>query len=36
MAEKKTASKFFETKYFGLVIGLMVFVLLLASARARF
>jgi adenylate cyclase len=28
MAEKKTASKFFETKYFGLVIGLMVFALL--------
>jgi adenylate cyclase len=30
MAEKKTASKFFETKYFGLVIGVAVFALLFA------
>ena len=30
MAEKKTASKFLETKYFGLVIGVLVFLLLFA------
>ncbi len=30
MAEKKTASKFLETRYFGLVIGLVVFLLLWA------
>ncbi len=30
MAEKKAASKFLETKYFGLVIGLLVFLLLFA------
>jgi len=30
MAEKKAASKFLETKYFGLVIGLLVFFLLFA------
>lgn len=30
MAEKKAASKFLETKYFGLVIGLLVFVILFA------
>ena len=30
MAEKKTASKFLETRYFGLVIGLVVFLLLYA------
>jgi adenylate cyclase len=29
MAEKKSASKFLETKYFGLVIGLLVFLILL-------
>jgi adenylate cyclase len=30
MAEKKAASKFLETRYFGLVIGLLVFLLLFA------
>ena len=30
MAEKKAASKLLETKYFGLVIGLLVFLLLFA------
>jgi adenylate cyclase len=30
MAEKKAASKFLETKYFGLVIGLLVFLLMFA------
>ena len=33
MAEKKTASKFLETKYFGLVIGFLVFLLLFALSR---
>lgn len=30
MADKKAASKFLETKYFGLVIGLLVFLLMFA------
>ena len=30
MAEKKAASKILETRYFGLVIGLLVFLLLFA------
>ena len=30
MAGKKAASKFLETKYFGLVIGVLVFLILFA------